>query len=560
METKLISRRFLLAILAIAVCSPASAHFVFVKSATHEGGADEAVVFFSEAGHVDGERMPANVGKTKLFVRPAMDGKRVPLSVKEEDRDGWVALFGGLKKSQKNYSLEAHCDYGIYHGSLLRYRAKHIRYRNAKKLAKIATAKEFELDVVPSVNGDQLTFMTLWKGKPTPDVELAVEDANGKMTEVTSDKHGKASISMKNTGLFAVRAHHVVADDKGEFEGEEYEAANYYTTVTIEVLPAVKPKKVAATKNYPELPEAISSFGGVISGDYLYVYSGHTGKAHAHSKHNLSQHFRRISLKNPKAWEELSFEEPLQGLPLVAHGDLVYRIGGLRALNDDVESPDLHSSDSFASFDPKTKAWTSLTNLPEPRSSHDAVVIGDQLFVVGGWKLSGDSDGEWHEHALVADLSKKPITWEKLPVPFQRRALAASSRDGKLYVIGGMNEDHDIERTVSVYDPDAKEWSEGPAMPGEGMNGFGVSAWNLDGMLLVSGTDGRVHSLSSDGSKWDTAAELKTPRFFHQLVPAPQVHHVLAVGGASMRQGHLNNIEVIRLDKPRSTQLSVDRK
>ena len=298
---------------------------------------------------------------------------------------------------------------------------------------------------------------------------------------------------------------------------------------------------------YPGLPEAISSFGGVICGDYLYVYSGHTGKAHDHSKHNLSQHFRRISVKQPSAWEELPFEEPLQGLPLVAHAGKVYRIGGLRALNDDVDSPDLHSSDTFTSFDPATRKWTSLAKLPDARSSHDAVVIGARLYVVGGWNLTGDSDGEWHDYALVADLSKQPVTWEKFGIPFQRRALAASTKDGKLYVIGGMNEDHDIVRTVSVYDPASKTWNEGPSLPGEGMNGFGVSAWNLNGQLVVSGTDGRVYRLSDDATTWETAAKLATPRFFHQLVPSPRGRFLLAIGGASMKQGHLTNIEVIRL-------------
>ena len=175
--------------------------------------------------------------------------------------------------------------------------------------------------------------------------------------------------------------------------------------------------------------------------------------------------------------------------------------------------------------------------------------------------LAGDdNDGEWHEHALVADLSKQPIQWEKIEVPFQRRAMAASSRDGKLYVIGGMNNDYDIVRTVLIYDPTGKEWSEGPELPGEGMNGFGISAWNLNGKLLVSGTDGRVHCLSKDGTKWETAGKLATPRFFHQLVPAPQAHHLLAVGGASMKKGHLTNIEVVSLEPSRAAQLSVERK
>jgi len=323
---------------------------------------------------------------------------------------------------------------------------------------------------------------------------------------------------------------------------------------------AVKAETPVASNAYPSLPEAISSFGGVICGDYLYVYSGHTGKAHDHSAKNLSQHFRRISVSKPGEWQELPVEEPMQGLPLVAHDGKVYRIGGLQAFNEDIESPDLHSSDQFSCFDPETMQWTVLSKLPSARSSHDAVVIGDHLYVVGGWNLTGDGDdGEWHDHALVTDLTKHPITWERIDVPFQRRALAASTRNGNLYVIGGMNDGHDIERTVSVYEPAEERWSDGPELPGEGMNGFGVSAWNLGDKLLVSGTDGRVHCLSEDGTKWETAARLATPRFFHQLVPAPQENRLLAVGGAAMREGHLTSIEVIDLAPLQASKLSVDR-
>ena len=41
-----------------------------------------------------------------------------------------------------------------------------------------------------------------------------------------------------------------------------------------------------------------------------------------------------------------------------------------------------------------------LAPLPEARSSHDAVVIGDKLYVVGGWTLSGDRKGNVARHGL----------------------------------------------------------------------------------------------------------------------------------------------------------------
>ena len=51
---------------------------------------------------------------------------------------------------------------------------------------------------------------------------------------------------------------------------------------------------------------------------------------------------------------------------------------------------------AFVAFDPKGGEWQPLPDLPEPRSSHDAVVIGDRLFVAGGWQL-GPEEAVWHK-------------------------------------------------------------------------------------------------------------------------------------------------------------------
>jgi streptogramin lyase len=48
-------------------------------------------------------------------------------------------------------------------------------------------------------------------------------------------------------------------------------------------------------------------------------------------------------------------------------------------------------SPACARFDPATKSWEELPPLPEPRSSHDVVVIDNQVIVVGGWALDGKS-------------------------------------------------------------------------------------------------------------------------------------------------------------------------
>ena len=84
------------------------------------------------------------------------------------------------------------------------------------------------------------------------------------------------------------------------------------------------------------------------------------------------------------------------------------------------------------------------------------------------------------------------------------------------------------------------------------MAGFGASAWNLDGQLYVCGLRGTLYRLNDTGSAWEEAGRMETPRFFHQLVPAP--HGGLVVVGGASQEGHLATIERIELTKPQAAK------
>lgn len=304
---------------------------------------------------------------------------------------------------------------------------------------------------------------------------------------------------------------------------------------------------------YPDLPQGITSFGAAVSGEWLYVYGGHFGRAHHYSNTSQSNELSRLNLKEPNSWEVVAKGPRLQGLALVAHGGKLYRIGGFTALNDEDDDHDLRSVADVARFDPGTMHWEPLPPLPEPRSSHDAVVIGDELYVVGGWQL-GDSERNWHETAWMADLSNETVKWKKLPAPpFRRRALSLGHLAGKLYVIGGMQREGGPTTRVDVYDPANRQWVVGPSMidpnadeeRGEGMEGFGSSAYTLNGQLYVSTYGGNLQVLAHDASKWQIAVLLEDDRFFHRMLPFK--NHLLLVGGASMHSGKRLHFETVDL-------------
>ena len=120
---------------------------------------------------------------------------------------------------------------------------------------------------------------------------------------------------------------------------------------------------------------------------------------------------------------------------------------------------------------------------------------------------------EWLEDALVFDLSQNDAQWEKLePPPFQRRALAVAAIKGKVYVLGGLEEDGNVVKSVAIYDPASRAWTQGPELPGSKLQGFAASAFGVGDKLYVSGIDGLLHRLSDSGDRWEITGKLAVPR------------------------------------------------
>jgi len=304
-------------------------------------------------------------------------------------------------------------------------------------------------------------------------------------------------------------------------------------------------KTMLSTVHPAVMPHAITSFGACRVGSWLYVYGGHIGRAHDHNKHNVLGAFRRLNMVDGQSWQELPTGPALQGTSLVAAPDgSVYRVGGTDARNEPGEDDDMHSTSSVHRFDPAVGKWEVMTPLPEPRSSHDAIVCENKLYVVGGWELDGE-DGQWHETCWVADLAQRPLEWKALPeLDDVRRACAVATLAGKVAVLGGLN-GRKMVSSVRVLDPATNTWSEGPDLPGMA---FGTAALGVDGWLYATIMDGRM--MKWDGSKesdWQPVAQLEMPRFFHRMVPALEAGRILTFGGANMG-GHMRTMEHVSID------------
>ena len=200
----------------------------------------------------------------------------------------------------------------------------------------------------------------------------------------------------------------------------------------------------------------------------------------------------------------------MQGMNLVAFDGKIYRIGGMSPRNKPGAPTDNYSTADNARFDPATRKWEALPSLPEPRSSHDVVVIGNRIIVTGGWAIRGKRT-DWADTLAILDLSAKNPAWTTAPQPFRRRALMAAALDGKMYVIGGFDEKSEIVRDVAIYDPATNAWSQGPQLPdGPGLS-FAPAATVHHGDLFVSVSDGTLYRLNKTSMQWEKGRKIHPP-------------------------------------------------
>jgi len=501
-------------------------HFVFVVPAKEAG---KLQVVFSDDLEPDDQVKIDKIVSLKLTAR--VDGKDVAV---ESTKTGEHALGANLPKGTTVvygsivYGINAR---GDNPATLLVYHPK-LALVNGKEGI---VGEKASIEAVPYQKGNETRFQLLFQGKPVADAEGSIALPDGKKEKLKTDKEGFTA-GFAGTGNYGLWLRHAVAKP-GELDGKKYKEEKHYATL-VGALTSTTAKGQLAP-----LPSAVSSLGATAVDGYLYVYGGHVGRTHTYSTKDVLGDFRRLDLAGGKPWETLPSGPIAQGMNLVNHKGKVIRVGGMQPRNAPGETADNVSLATCASYDPKTNQWTDLPSMPSGRSSHDIVVVGDKLVVVGGWESKGkETKPTWHDTALILDLAQSQPKWESIAQPFKRRALTASAIDQKVYVMCGLGEKGTF-RGVEVLDLETGKWSNAPEVPGtSNQMGFSPAATTLNGRLLVNTSEGPLYRLSKDGKTWDKVGAVAKPRMVHRLVP--HGNGVVAVGGAS-RNGNVAEVEIV---------------
>ena len=283
-----------------------------------------------------------------------------------------------------------------------------------------------------------------------------------------------------------------------------------------------------------------TSFGSAVDDGWLYVLGGYSGRPHEYNREGQSREFYRINLFDLGHQEQLPNTQQMQSCPLEAWEGRIIRTGGLVAENSSEEPTLLRSMKTVELFDPSSKNWAPLPDMPGGRSSHDTAIIGSRLYVIGGWALDDETKQRtWYEDVWSLDLADPEAAWVAMDAPFKRRALATVALEDTIVVIGGMTPEKPTNR-VDIFNTKTATWSAAPNYPAQA---FGLAAENVDGRIVASGSSGEVFTWSPGEDAWTQVGALTFPRFFHQMARDPQ-GDVLAIGGISrgMRPSQIERV------------------
>jgi hypothetical protein len=503
----------------------AMGHYIWLVAEPGRPGESLIRAFFNEPPEPDASYLKY---VRELPIR--VDGQIVPSTLQDESRDArWAGKPAALFDTER--------DLGVMTRGGATFRLRYTARAQTEAVAADFKESGDQLRVRVIEEAGKTPLEVLHEGKPVPKARIRAYPEDGEPFETFADEQGRAEIEGLTLGKTAVWANWVDRTP-GEIDGKPYFETRYYATLTFRPLrrstaSGTQSQSAGASVFATMTEPAVNSFGAAVLGQWLYVYSGHVGQTHRYSVETTAKSFRRLNLEDRTTWEELPIRQDLQGVALVSDGQALYRIGGMVARNQPGEEHDLHSVADFARFDPATKVWTDLAPLPEPRSTHDAVVIDRTIFVVGGWTMRGHSEeSPFVDTALSFNLDRPEDGWKVLPQPFQRRALSAAECGGRLYVLGGlMGGGMSVSRRVDIHDPKTGVWSRGPDLPAAGRTeGFGTASFGIAGRLYHSGSSGRIHRLSEDGETWEAIGAWSLPRITHRILPGPN-HTLLAVGG-----------------------------
>ena len=252
------------------------------------------------------------------------------------------------------------------------------------------------------------------------------------------------------------------------------------------------------SKKYPTLPYDLFFCCALIFQDFVYCIGGSMDK---HSDETTNRVIRMNIKEMQMKWEGVaSMTEKRALMGAARYENYVVVAGGLGNEKLSVNSVNI--------YDPTSDKWQQIAKLDQARCGHQLVACDESLFAIGGcnkivddnkyftsvekltsldekWKNASSMNvsraffaavncngavyaiGGRQEHkdaVIILDSVEKLIpgndTWTFVAnMKYKRESHAACVMKGKIFVVGGVDEDDDVILTIECYDPKDDRWS-----------------------------------------------------------------------------------------------------
>jgi hypothetical protein len=251
----------------------ASAHFPWLLTEP-AGIPDKVKVFFSEAAEPDDPELLDRLLKADVWVLGGRRGEPQSLSLKK----GEDALEADLTTTEQPSAVILRHAYGVVARGgepfLLKYYGKTYTSPLPGTWRSIKDSVRLALEITPKIDDSATQLRVTWRGEPAVASTVTVTGPGiPSKWEGTTDESRTWRCELPQAGLYSIRARHVETTE-GQHEGKTYQSVRHYSTLSLRYLPS---RLSPVSHKLPALPNGITSFGGAIVSDALYVYGETTG-------------------------------------------------------------------------------------------------------------------------------------------------------------------------------------------------------------------------------------------------------------------------------------------
>jgi N-acetylneuraminic acid mutarotase len=272
----------------------------------------------------------------------------------------------------------------------------------------------------------------------------------------------------------------------------------------------------------------------------IWLAGGLTGSTEATARATEKTEYYDTALKQWSPGPNLPF--PVHHAMMVYYRNQLWLIGGFLP-----SGPNLTAavSDKVLKLDTTTGRWIEAPPLHHARAAGAAVVVGDQIVVVGG-RTGGQHPGEVPQTEIFNGKSWHDAT--SIPVPGDHIAAVTDGR--YVYALGGRTlEPAANHNAVQRFDPATGQWTQLTPMPaansdmGAAYLGGELITFGGENGLTVFGTT-RAYNLAS--KTWSTLPNLALAR--HGMGVAVIGDTIYAIDGASqpLHAGSTRTLQLLR--------------